>query len=185
MGAALTGVSVFEEIESEVRAYCRNWPTVFDRAQGSYVYDRSGRAYLDYFTGVATLSYGHNHPVLKHALIDYIQRDGLMHSLDTYTVAKEGFLERFGSHILAPRGLDYKVLFPAPTGTNAVEAALKLAARSRVVPASSVSPTDSTASRWAPYRSRPTRSSGALPAFPWNTPSCSRTTATCRTAWRG
>jgi diaminobutyrate-2-oxoglutarate transaminase len=127
MGAALTGVSVFEEIESEVRAYCRNWPTVFDRAQGSYVYDRSGRAYLDYFTGVATLSYGHNHPVLKHALIDYIQRDGLMHSLDTYTVAKEGFLERFGSHILAPRGLDYKVLFPAPTGTNAVEAALKLA----------------------------------------------------------
>ncbi|MGE5828075.1 MAG: diaminobutyrate--2-oxoglutarate transaminase [Micromonosporaceae bacterium] len=119
--------NVFEEVESEVRAYCRNWPAVFDRARGSHVYDRDGRAYLDFFTGVATLSYGHNHPVLKRALLDYLERDGLMHSLDTYTVAKEEFLHRFREHVLTPRQLDYKVMFPAPTGTNAVEAALKLA----------------------------------------------------------
>jgi diaminobutyrate-2-oxoglutarate transaminase len=117
---------VFEDLESEVRAYCRNWPAVFDRAQGTFVYDRNGTPYLDLFTGVATLSYGHNHPVLKEALLDYLRRDGLIHSLDTYTVAKERFLERFRDLVLRPRRLDYRVMFPAPTGTNAVEAALKL-----------------------------------------------------------
>ena len=117
----------FEEIESEVRAYCRTWPTVFERAGGSYVYDEAGRPFLDFFTGVATLSYGHHHPVLKQALIRYVQDEGIMHSVDSYTVAKREFLERFRHRVLAPRRLDYKVMFPGPTGTNAVEAALKLA----------------------------------------------------------
>ena len=117
----------FEELESEVRAYCRTWPVVFDRAAGSYVHDEAGRAYLDFFTGVASLSYGHHHPVLKEALLSYVERGGIMHSLDTYTVAKREFLERFRHHVLMPRGLDYKAMFPGPTGTNAVEAALKLA----------------------------------------------------------
>src|SRR5207245_2605463 len=92
-----------------------------------YVYDEDGRQYLDFFTGVATLSYGHNHPALKEALLGYLARDGLIHSLDTYTVAKRSFLDSFQSRILRPRRLDYKVAFTGPTGTNAVEAALKLA----------------------------------------------------------
>jgi diaminobutyrate-2-oxoglutarate transaminase len=120
-------LDVFEEVESEVRMYCRTWPTVFSQAHGSYVYDENGRRYLDFFTGVATLNYGHNDAVLKAALIRYLQGDGLLHSLDTHTVAKRDFLERFRDHVLRPRRLDYKVMFPGPTGTNAVEAALKLA----------------------------------------------------------
>jgi diaminobutyrate-2-oxoglutarate transaminase len=51
----------------------------------------------------------------------------VVHSLDMNTVAKGQFLERFEEVILKPRGLDYKVQFPGPTGTNAVESALKLA----------------------------------------------------------
>src|SRR5699024_4506920 len=58
---------------------------------------------------------------------EYIERDGITHSLDKYTVAKRKFLETFSSTILEPRGLDYKVMFPGPTGTNAVASALKLA----------------------------------------------------------
>jgi diaminobutyrate-2-oxoglutarate transaminase len=118
---------VFESLESEVRSYCRNWPTVFDRAEGSVMYSEDGREYLDFFSGAGALNYGHNHPDLQGALIEYLQRNGVVHSLDMYSVAKREFLETFRDRILQPRGLDYKVMFPGPTGTNSVEAALKLA----------------------------------------------------------
>ncbi|MFJ9339130.1 diaminobutyrate--2-oxoglutarate transaminase [Streptomyces sp. NPDC101733] len=119
--------TVFDTVESEVRSYCRAWPVVFDRAQGSRLHDENGRSYLDFFAGAGSLNYGHNNPVLKQALVEYIQRDGITHALDMSTTAKRAFLETFHSTILAPRGLPYKVMFPGPTGTNAVEAALKLA----------------------------------------------------------
>lgn len=51
----------------------------------------------------------------------------MTHSLDMATEAKETFLTRFREVILKPRGWDHKVMFPGPTGTNAVEAALKIA----------------------------------------------------------
>jgi diaminobutyrate-2-oxoglutarate transaminase len=120
-------LSVFETLESEVRSYCRSWPAVFDRAQGSYMYDEDGHTYLDFFAGAGALNYGHNNPVLKRALIDYIERDGVTHGLDMGTTAKRAFLESFQNTILRPRDLPYKVMFPGPTGTNSVEAALKLA----------------------------------------------------------
>ncbi|GAA0442076.1 diaminobutyrate--2-oxoglutarate transaminase [Streptomyces sp. NPDC046215] len=120
-------LSVFETVESEVRSYCRGWPTVFDRAQGAHMYDEDGHAYLDFFAGAGTLNYGHNNPVLKRALIDYIERDGVTHGLDMSTTAKRTFLETFQETILKPRDMNHKVMFPGPTGTNAVEAALKLA----------------------------------------------------------
>ena len=77
--------------------------------------------------GAGALNYGHNNPVLKSALVDYIMNDGITHGLDMSTVAKREFLETFQRNILEPRGLDYKVQFPGPTGSNTVEAALKLA----------------------------------------------------------
>ncbi|MDQ3402563.1 MAG: diaminobutyrate--2-oxoglutarate transaminase [Actinomycetota bacterium] len=114
-------------MESDVRSYCRSWPVVFDRAVGSRMYDESGKSYLDFFAGAGALNYGHNNPILKQAVVDYIQRDGVTHSLDMNTVAKRDFLESFRDVVLAPRELDYKVMFPGPAGANAVEAALKLA----------------------------------------------------------
>ncbi|MFE3830107.1 diaminobutyrate--2-oxoglutarate transaminase [Streptomyces sp. NPDC059092] len=120
-------LSVFTTLESEVRSYCRSWPTVFNRAQGSRMYDEDGHEYLDFFAGAGSLNYGHNNPVLKRTLLDYLQHDGVTHSLDMSTTAKRAFLEYFQNTVLRPRDLPYKVMFPGPTGTNAVEAALKLA----------------------------------------------------------
>ncbi len=117
----------FEKLESSVCSYARSFPVTFDRAHGSYLYDPQGRAYLDFLAGAGTLNYGHNHPVLKHALIEYITRDGIAHGLDLHTAAKEAFLDTFDTHILAPRNMKYAVQFTGPTGANAVEAALKLA----------------------------------------------------------
>ncbi|MGA5605986.1 diaminobutyrate--2-oxoglutarate transaminase [Streptomyces griseoincarnatus] len=118
---------VFERLESEVRSYCRGWPAVFDRALGSRMYNEDGRPFLDFFSGAGALNYGHNNPVLKRALVDYIERDGVTHALDMSTAAKRTFLETFQEVVLQPRELPYKVMFPGPAGTNAVEAALKLA----------------------------------------------------------
>ncbi len=100
---------------------------VFTHGRGSRTYDRDGRAYLDFFAGAGALNHGHNHPVLKRALLDYLEQDGVTHSLDMLTAAKEDFLTEFAARVLAPRGLDCRVQFPGPTGTNSVEAALKLA----------------------------------------------------------
>ena len=119
--------NIFERCESNVQSYARSFPATFTLAKGSILKDINGRCYLDFLAGAGSLNYGHNNPNLKKALMDYIARDGITHSLDLHTLAKEEFLTALQEHILAPGGLDYRVQFPGPTGTNAVEAALKLA----------------------------------------------------------
>lgn len=119
-------MTIFETLESEVRSYCRSWPVTFDRASGSRMWDVDGKEYLDFFLSAGALNYGHNHPELRAPLLEYLSSDRVVHSLDMNTVAKAEFLERFNEVILKPRELDYKVQFPGPTGTNAVESALKL-----------------------------------------------------------
>ena len=120
-------MSIFEQVESEVRSYCRAFPVVFDRSAGCHMYDENGKEYLDFFAGAGALNYGHNNPYIIGKMIEYLQHGGILHALDMHTVAKRTFLTDFENRILKPRGLDYKVMFPAPTGTNAVESAFKLA----------------------------------------------------------
>lgn len=120
-------MKIFDEIESEVQSYARNFPRVFDKAQGEFIYDEDGNEFLDFLAGAGSLNYGHNNHVLKQLLVEYIARDGISHSLDLHTEAKREFLEAFNEKILMPRDLDYMVMFTGPTGTNAVEAALKAA----------------------------------------------------------
>ena len=130
--------AIIDQHESQVRSYCRSWPATFERARGSEMWDTDGRRYLDFFAGAGALNYGHNNPAMQKAAVDYLLGDHVVHSLDMYTPAKERFLTRFNEVILAPRGMgDWKVQFPGPTGTNAVEAAMKLArkvtGRNRVI----------------------------------------------------
>ena len=119
-------MKIFEELESEVRSYARNFPRLFNKAEGEYIYDENGKGYIDFLAGAGALNYGHNHPVMKKALLAYIERNGITHSLDLHTDAKRGYMETFRSHILEPRKMDYRLMFTGPTGTNAVEAALKM-----------------------------------------------------------
>lgn len=120
-------LKIFERLESEVRGYIRSFPTLFAKSRGAMLMDAEGRGYIDFFSGAGTLNYGHNNPVLKQRLLEYIEADGVVHGLDMATVAKKEFLETFERVILRPRNMHYKVQFPGPTGTNSVEAALKLA----------------------------------------------------------
>ncbi|KAF3885898.1 MULTISPECIES: diaminobutyrate--2-oxoglutarate transaminase [Nostocales] len=120
-------MNIFEKQESNVRSYCRNFPDLFHRAKGSLIYSESGKAYIDFLAGAGALNYGHNNDYIKQKVISYLDADGVAHGLDLYTSAKEKFLIKFKETVLQPKNLDYRLQFCGPTGTNAVEAALKLA----------------------------------------------------------
>lgn len=120
-------MKTFEELESAVRSYSRGWPTVFEKAKDYRLWDTDGNEYIDFFAGAGALNYGHNNDRMQAKLIEYIQADGILHSLDMGTTPRKEFLEKFQEIILNPRDLDYKVMFPGPTGTNTVESALKIA----------------------------------------------------------
>ncbi|WP_240466064.1 aminotransferase class III-fold pyridoxal phosphate-dependent enzyme, partial [Arhodomonas sp. KWT] len=117
--------------ESEVRSYVRSFPTVFEKARGSYLYNTEGTAYLDFFAGASVMNYGHNHPDIKKALTDYMADDNIIHSLDMASVARAQFLQAYHDIILAPRGMNHRIQLPGPTGTNAVESALKIARKAK------------------------------------------------------
>ena len=118
---------IFDNLESNVQSYARSFPVVFKKALGVELWDTEDRRYLDFLAGAGSLNYGHNNPILKQALLAHIEEDGITHSLDFHTSAKASFLKALDDIILRPRGLDVVVQFTGPTGTNAVEAALKIA----------------------------------------------------------
>lgn len=120
-------MDVFEKWESEIRGYSRIFPTVFTSASNARQTDEDGRTYIDFFAGAGVLNFGHNDPRMKKALLEYIENDGIAHSLDMATSSKRDFLEKFAATVLEPRGMNHKMQFMGPTGTNAVEASLKLA----------------------------------------------------------
>jgi diaminobutyrate-2-oxoglutarate transaminase len=122
-------MSIFEQRESSIRAYCRVYPVVFDKASNARQTDEDGNEYIDFFAGAGVLNFGHNNERMTSAVVDYIQSGGVTHALDMQTTAKRDFMEKFEKTILKPRGMTHKMQFVGPTGTNAVEAAMKLARR--------------------------------------------------------
>ncbi len=120
-------METIRRLESEVRSYSRSFPVVFEKAKDAFLFDESGNRYIDFFAGAGTLNYGHNNDRMKKKLIEYLENDGIVHGLDMATVAKEDLLLNMEAVLFKPRNLDYKVQFTGPTGTNAVEAGLKLA----------------------------------------------------------
>ena len=122
-------MEIFETWESEIRGYSRAWPTVFASASNARQVDAQGKTYIDFFGGAGVLNFGHNNPKMKRAMIDFLEADGVAHSLDMATTVKGEFIEKFVNTVLKPRGMNHKLQFMGPTGTNAVEAAIKLARR--------------------------------------------------------
>ena len=122
---------IFEERESQVRSYCRKYPALFAKAKNAELYTEEGERYIDFLAVAGSMNYGHNNPEIKQQIVDYLSEDYVINLLDMHTVAKENFLKTFNEKILTPRNFDYKVMCCGPTGTNAVEAALKLARKNK------------------------------------------------------
>ena len=117
----------FEKYESNVRSYCRKYPVVFDGAKNAELFSEQGDRYIDFLAVAGSVNYGHNNSEIKAAVLDYLSEDRIINALDMYTKAKREFIEALENLILIPRKLNYKVMCCGSTGTNAIEAALKLA----------------------------------------------------------
>lgn len=122
---------IFERKESQVRSYCRKYPVIFDKAFNAELFSDEEERFIDFLASAGSMNYGHNNPEIKEKILEYLSEDRVINSLDMYTKAKEEFLQTFTEDILEPRNLDYKVMCCGPTGTNAVEAALKLARKNQ------------------------------------------------------
>ena len=117
---------VFEKRESAVRSYCRKYPVVFEKAKNAEIFSVDGKRYIDFLAVAGSVNYGHNNSYIKKAVLDYLSEDNIINALDMYTQAKEDFLRTFEELVLIPKNLDYRIMCCGATGTNAVEAALKL-----------------------------------------------------------
>ena len=113
--------------ESQVKSYCRKYPTIFSSAINAELFDTNGKRYIDFLSSAGSMNYGHNNPDIKKAIINYLSKNSPINMLDMFTEAKEKFFETFYDKILIPRNLQYKIMCCGPTGANGVEAALKLA----------------------------------------------------------
>ncbi len=113
--------------ESMARTYPRGLPIAIGRAQGAEVFSVDGRRYLDFFAGAGVLALGHNHPRVVEAVEAQLRK--LVHALDFPTPARDEVTTELLQTL--PRGLagKMKIHWCAPTGSDAVEAALKLCKR--------------------------------------------------------
>ena len=113
-----------EANESNARTYPRRLPIAIAEASGSYVTDVDGRVYIDFLTGAGVLALGHNHPALVAAVQEQLTR--LTHGLDFPTPVREEFKRNQLAMLPAAMRDDMKIHFCGPTGSDAVEAAIKL-----------------------------------------------------------
>jgi len=116
-----------ERLESEVRSYPRRLPIAIKRAQGALIEDTSGQVYLDCLAGAGALALGHNHPEVKCALIENMEADLPLQTLDITTPAKDAFIREVLQFLPPGFAQGACIQFCGPSGADAVEAALKLA----------------------------------------------------------
>lgn len=113
--------------ESNARSYPRRIPLALKRARGIHVEDVEGRSFIDCLAGAGTLALGHNHPVVIEAIRQVLADELPLHTLDLTTPVKDQFVQDLFATLPQSFARQAKVQFCGPTGTDAVEAALKLA----------------------------------------------------------
>jgi diaminobutyrate-2-oxoglutarate transaminase len=122
--AAADPLAVTRALESSARSYPASFPLSFAGGEGHYLIGTDQRRYLDLLSSAGVMLLGHNHPAIRQA-IDTPQP--ILSSLDLATAAKAEFLTEFVGILPQPLAERAKVHFCGPTGSDAVEAALKLA----------------------------------------------------------
>lgn len=116
------------ERESSARTYARWLDVVPVRASGAEIETADGRILLDCLAGAGTLALGHNHPEVVAALRRTLDGGAPLHALDLATPEKDGFATALLESLPAGfRRTGPRLHFCGPAGTDAVEAAIKLA----------------------------------------------------------
>ncbi|KAF0865571.1 aspartate aminotransferase family protein [Pseudomonas sp. LD120] len=112
--------------ESNARSYPRRIPLALKRASGIHVEDVEGRRFIDCLAGAGTLALGHNHPVVIAAIRQVLTDELPLLTLDLTTPVKDQFVQDLFGLLPGALAAEAKIQFCGPTGTDAVEAALKL-----------------------------------------------------------
>lgn len=115
-----------DSTESNARSYPRKFPFALAKAKGSWVEDVEGNKYLDFLCGAGTLALGHNDDEVNKAMVELIQSDAPLHTLDLTTPVKDEFVETILRHLPSELGNNAKIQFCSPSGTDATDAAIKL-----------------------------------------------------------
>ena len=108
--------------EGSAVSYPRGLPMGLNQAKGATVEDVDGNIYIDFFGGAGVMNVGHSHPDVIDAVTRQLGK--LTHSLDIPSLPRVELVRVLTS--LLPDSLG-KVFFGGPTGSDAVEAAVKLA----------------------------------------------------------
>jgi diaminobutyrate-2-oxoglutarate transaminase len=118
-------VAIQRKFESNVVSYARAIPLGFEEGRGATIKDMDGNIYIDFFGGAGVLNVGHCNPEVLKAVNE--QEKKLIHALDFPTKPKLDLIQKLVE--IAPGGMrnSSKVFFGGPTGSDAVEAAVKLA----------------------------------------------------------
>jgi acetylornithine/N-succinyldiaminopimelate aminotransferase len=95
-------------------------PITFERGSGQWLWDKSGRRFLDLISGIGVCSLGHSHPHVTQAICE--QANCLVHASNLYRSEKQ---DRLAAHI-AHRSQMERVFF-CNSGAEANEAAVKIA----------------------------------------------------------
>jgi diaminobutyrate-2-oxoglutarate transaminase len=113
------------ELESRVVTYPRSLPVAFEEGRGATLRDADGNVYIDFVAGAGVLNVGYSNPYVVEAVREQTGR--ITHTLDFPSEARVEFLETLSS--IAPGDLtgNSRIAFGGPTGTDAIEASIKLA----------------------------------------------------------
>jgi diaminobutyrate-2-oxoglutarate transaminase len=114
------------ETESNARSYPRKLPFALEQAKGVYIKDVDGNVYYDCLAGAGAIALGHNHRVVQEAMMEQIQNNLPMLTLDITTPVKQDFVKEILSLFPEEFAKNAKVQFCGPSGADAVEAAIKL-----------------------------------------------------------
>ncbi len=114
------------DYESSARSYPRKFPLAVAKAKGAVVEDVEGKRYIDFLNGAGTHALGHNDDEVNKAMIDLINSGASMHMLDIPTPVRDRFVEDLLTIIPKELAERAKIQFCSPSGTDAVEAAIKL-----------------------------------------------------------
>lgn len=113
------------ELEAKTVAYPHNLPIAFDAARGATIRDVDGNIFLDFFGGIGVANVGHSNPYVVEAVTEAIE--DLVNTIDFPTEARIKFMEALDEIVPGDLSGNNRIVFGGPTGTNAIEAAIKLA----------------------------------------------------------
>ncbi|HTA15152.1 MAG TPA: aspartate aminotransferase family protein [Solirubrobacteraceae bacterium] len=113
-----------DELESSARSYPRSVPVAIESGRGATMRDVDGNTFIDFFGGAGVLNVGHNHPAVARAAAE--QQQKLVHALDFPTRPKLRLMRKLKSLLPGRLRESARFHFGGPTGSDAIESALKL-----------------------------------------------------------